>query len=181
MNKQMKIFLGVGLAALLAVAGFSLSKNTQGEKEEVTAEVAAANEQFVNYAEAVKKAKAENKLVLVDIYTDWCVWCKRMDKDVYANEAVQAEMNKYFVAAKLDAESEAKHPFRNGEASEIDIAKNLQASGYPTTAFVTADEQLIRILPGYMKAPDFVMVLRYMGQKVYEKGVNFDEWRKTQG
>lgn len=183
MNKKMKMFLAVGLAALLAVAGFSLSKNTQSSSASAYEETATAasgeHAQFVNYTQAVEKAKAENKVVLVDVFTDWCVWCKRMDKDVYTDSTVKAELSKYFVAVKLNAEADTEHAFRGKTITETQIAQNLKATGYPTTVFMTPDEQVIQIVPGYIKAPDFALALRFIGTKAYEKQ-NFEEWKKTQ-
>lgn len=185
MNKKMKMVLVIGLAALLAVAGLSLTKNTKNsasDNYQETTETTAANgehAQFVTYTEAIEKAKAENKAVLVDVYTDWCVWCKRMDKDVYTDPKVKAELEKYFVAAKLDAEASTERMFRGNNTTETQIAQNLKVSGYPTTVFMTPDEQVIQIVPGYIKAPDFALALRFIGTKAYETQ-NFEEWKKTQ-
>ena len=57
-----------------------------------------------NYQEAVSKAKAEKKIVMVDLYTDWCGWCKRLDRDVYADSAVAAKLSSGFVSVKLNPE-----------------------------------------------------------------------------
>jgi thioredoxin-related protein len=174
----MKVIIGVIFAALIAAAGVTISKsNKENKVADEKAEVAGG--QFTNYTAAVAKAKAENKMVLVDVFTDWCVWCKRMDKDVYTDAAVQAEMNKYFTAVKLDAEAKEEQTFRGTATSEEGIARSMKVTGYPTTVFMTPDEQVIQAIPGYVKAPDFVMVLRYIGTKAYEKAP-FEEWRKTQ-
>lgn len=178
MNRNMKIILGVAFAALLAVAGLTLSKE-QKKSDDVEVKRDEAHALFTNYTDAVAKAKAENKLVLVDVFTDWCVWCKRMDKDVYTDPAVQAEMNKYFTSVKLDAEAKQERTFRGAATSEQAIAQTMKVTGYPTTVFMTADEQVIQAIPGYIKAPEFAMVLRYIGTKAYEKQP-FEEWKKTQ-
>jgi thioredoxin-related protein len=178
MNTRMKVIIGLVFAALIAAAGVTISKSNK-DNEVTAAKTESANSQFTDYTAAATKAKAENKMLLVDVFTDWCVWCKRMDKDVYTDPAVQAEMNKYFTAVKLDAESKEEQTFRGAAISEEGIAKTMKVTGYPTTVFLTPDEQVIQALPGYIKAPDFVMVLRYIGTKAYEKAP-FDEWRKTQ-
>jgi thioredoxin-related protein len=178
MNTRMKVIIGVAFAALIAIAALTISK-TQ-EKTEATEEVRAeANALFTNYTDAVSKAKAQNKMILVDVFTDWCVWCKRMDKDVYTDPAVQAEMNKYFTSVKLDAEATKEQTFRGATGTEQSIAQNMKVTGYPTTVFMTPDEQVIQAIPGYIKAPEFALVLRYIGTKGYETK-NFEEWKKTQ-
>ncbi len=174
----MKVIIGVAFAALIAVAGLTLS-NAQDKTDATVAVRDEAHALFTNYTDAVTKAKAENKLVLVDVFTDWCVWCKRMDKDVYTDPAVQAEMAKYFTSVKLDAEAKDERTFRGAATSEEGIARTMKVSGYPTTVFMTADEQVIQAVPGYIKAPEFAMLLRYIGTKSYAK-LPFEEWKKTQ-
>ncbi|HET6511877.1 MAG TPA: DUF255 domain-containing protein [Candidatus Kapabacteria bacterium] len=174
----MKILLAVAFAALLAVAGLTLS-NEQEKTDKTNAVREDAHALFTNYTDAVTKAKAENKLVLVDVFTDWCVWCKRMDKDVYTDPAVQAEMAKYFTSVKLDAEAAEERTFRGASTSEQAIAQTMKVTGYPTTVFMTSDEQVIQAVPGYIKAPEFAMLLRYIGTKSYQKQP-FEEWKKTQ-
>jgi len=178
MNTKMKIIIGVALAALLGVAGLTISDSTKKSAERDT-KVTEANALFTNYTDAVSKAKAEGKMVLIDVYTDWCVWCKRMDKDVYTDPAVQQAMQKYFVSVKLDAEAATEQNFRGGKSTEQGIAQNLKVTGYPTTVFLTADEQVVQAVPGYIKAPDFALALRYIGSKGYERQT-FEEWKKAQ-
>ena len=172
----MKITLLSGLFSLLFLVGCSSSNK---ESKNGAQPAADAEAQFTSYSEAAAKAKRENKIILVDVYTDWCVWCKRMDKDVYTDAKVKAEMEKYFAAAKLDAESATNQSFKGVAKTEQAIAADLKVSGYPTTVFLSPDEQIIQIVPGYVKAPDFALALRYIGSRAYEKQ-DFESWRKTQ-
>ena len=63
--------------------------------------------QWMDYNTALQKAKTEPKLIFVDMYADWCVPCRVMDKNVYMNPTVAAKLNKKFYPVKLDADSEA--------------------------------------------------------------------------
>ncbi|WP_298771576.1 thioredoxin family protein [uncultured Fibrobacter sp.] len=62
--------------------------------------------QWMNYDEALEKAKLEPKLVFVDLYADWCVPCRIMDANVYNNPTVASLLNSRFYAVKLDADSQ---------------------------------------------------------------------------
>ncbi len=55
--------------------------------------------------ELTVKIKSDPKPVIIDIYTNWCYWCKIMDKKTYANPKVIAYINDHFYAVKLDAET----------------------------------------------------------------------------
>src|SRR4051812_22903851 len=44
------------------------------------------------------------KKVFIDVYTQWCGWCKRMDASTFEDPSVVAYMNTHFYPVKLDAE-----------------------------------------------------------------------------
>ena len=63
--------------------------------------------QWMDYNTALEKAKTEPKLIFVDMYADWCIPCRVMDKNVYMNPTVASILNKKFYPVKLDVDSEA--------------------------------------------------------------------------
>lgn len=87
-----------------------------------------------SWAELVKKAKSENKLIFIDFYTQWCGPCMNMATTVFTLPQVGDFYNKNFICAKIDAE--------NGEG--IELAKKYGVRSYPTYAFVDpTTEQMI--------------------------------------
>lgn len=91
----------------------------------------------------------ENKPILIDFYTEWCGWCKRMDQDTYANDKVQESLEQ-FVCVKIDAEQNR------------DLAKTYKINGFPSTVFLKANGQLIEVIPGYLPPSDFLKLLDKM-------------------
>ena len=57
---------------------------------------------WYDFEEGMEKAKKENKALLIDAYTDWCGWCKVMDKETYKDARVIAKLNESFVAVKFN-------------------------------------------------------------------------------
>ena len=57
-----------------------------------------------SFNEALKQAKDNNKRVIVDIYTDWCGWCHKMDGEAYSNSEIKKIIADNFVFVKLNAE-----------------------------------------------------------------------------
>ena len=55
--------------------------------------------------EAAAKMRVEKKMVLIDLYTDWCGWCKVMDKNTYTNKELIKYVNEHFYPVKLNAET----------------------------------------------------------------------------
>lgn len=92
-----------------------------------------------SWDEALAKAKAENKLLFVDVHTSWCGPCKRMEREVFTREKVGAYCNSNFVNYKLDAEQ--------GVGPEVKERYGVEA--YPTFLFLDGDGKLIYKLVGY--------------------------------
>ena len=97
------------------------------------------------YDTAAAEAKSSGKLIMIDMYTDWCVWCKRLDSDTYPAAEVVKQSEK-FVPIKLNAEK---------DADGIRLAKKFKVDGYPTVLFIDADENLAYKIVGFAPAKDF--------------------------
>ena len=94
---------------------------------------------WMDFAEGYTKAKAENKILLVDAYTDWCSWCKVMDRETYTNAQVIAVLNNEFICVKFNPEVEKKHKFGAYNLSSNELLywlANGQPGGYPTSYFI---------------------------------------------
>lgn len=117
--------------------------------------------EHTSWSEVVKKAKALNKPIFVDVYTSWCGPCKIMAAQVFTRPEIGAKYNKGFVNVKIDAEK--------GEG--IAIAKKYEVKSYPTYLFINpVDESLIDRSGSSMPAANFSdladkMLLKYSGTK----------------
>jgi uncharacterized protein YyaL (SSP411 family) len=60
---------------------------------------------WMSWKEMLVAQKTEKRKVIIDVYTDWCGWCKHMDKTTFKDVSVAASINKNLYAVKLDAES----------------------------------------------------------------------------
>ncbi|MCK5378693.1 MAG: thioredoxin fold domain-containing protein, partial [Acidobacteria bacterium] len=94
--------------------------------------------------EAFAEAGERGTLVMVDFKTDWCTWCKRLDRDTFSDPAVVAELGEV-VALQLDAEKEG-----------VDSAERYGVRSYPTILFLdSAGNEVDRIL-GYLPPDAFL-------------------------
>ena len=133
---------------------------------------------WTNFSDGVKQAAAANKKVLIDVYTDWCGWCKRMDSDTYSDRNIKNYLSEKYILVKLNAESSAKEMLERGEFTDAQIASAFHVNGYPTTIFLDSNGQLITAAPGYMKPDEFIQVLKYIGEDYYKK-MEFQDYLKT--
>lgn len=127
------------------------------------------------------EARATGRPILVDVYTDWCGWCKRMDRDVYSRADVRNYLSKKFVTIKLDAESSDLASFEDRSMTLGAIAQRFKVSGYPTTIFLRAQGEHLVNVPGYVPAERFMLMLEYIGDDHIGRGVKWTEFEKRGG
>ena len=134
------------------------------------------NLKWYSYNEGSQIAKKEGKILLVDFYTDWCVWCKKMDADTYTNAKVAENLSKYFVLVKLNPEKDGAVTYQGQSYAAADFSKSAGVSGYPSLGFFTPNIEFITLVPGYMDASKFLKVLDYFIAKKYTS-VNFRDYQ----
>lgn len=131
------------------------------------------------FTEAMTKAQANGKIVLVDIYAPWCGWCRKMQHEVYTQDNIKQHLGDYFEVARLNIDDdETMHAFRDTTLSEMILSYSLGAEGTPTTVFLGADGTYITRLPGYANTEQFDKVLRFIGTEAY-KEQSFQEFQEA--
>jgi len=143
---------------------------------------------WMTFEEAIQKAKTEKRPVFIDVYTDWCGWCKVMDKNTFNDPQVSRLLNEKFYAVKFNAEQREDvvfdgHTFKfipSGRSGYHELAAALLNNqlSYPTVVFLDEEFKMIQPLAGYRKAPEFHIIAQFIGEGHY-KTVKWDEWQKT--
>ena len=87
-------------------------------------------------------AGAEGKLIIADVYTDWCGWCKKMDQNIYSAPAVVG-LSRKEVFLKVNAED-------GGQGQRF--AQQMGVRGYPTTIVLDANAQVLAVASGYVRS-----------------------------
>lgn len=134
---------------------------------------------WYSFEDGMKLAKKKHKFVIVDIYTDWCGWCKKMDKETFRNPEVVKYLNEHFIAIKLNAE--AKEPIAfNGEiysnpnpskqrsTHQLAIALAGSKLAYPTYVYLDSKGKSITATQGYSQPEDLLPLLEYIGSNAYK-------------
>ena len=115
---------------------------------------------WINIEEAQKLGKDEPRKIFVDVYTDWCGWCKKMDRSTFADQSVVDYVNQNYYAVKLNAESSRKIVFNGHEMTEASLARSMRVSGYPTIVFIDEKFESVQPVPGYRNAEQFKKILK---------------------
>lgn len=136
---------------------------------------------WLSWSEAAALASSDEtpKKIFVDVYTDWCGWCKKMDKDTFQNEEVATYMEANFYMVKLDGEGKEEIEYkgktfkfvpsgRNGYHEFAAALMNGKMS-YPTTIFLDEEMNMLSPVPGYQKPEPFLNIAKYFGDDIYKE------------
>ena len=151
---------------ILMAAVLLVQESRAGEKSQL---------RWMSFDDGIAEAKKTGKKVMIDVYTDWCSWCKKMDKDTYADGGITEYLNKKYVAIKLDAESGNRIQYRGKSYTEQELAGEFGISGYPSIIFLAHDGEPITVYPGYADAGKFKLVLSFIAEDHY-KSTKFQDY-----
>ncbi|RAV30667.1 thioredoxin family protein [Sinomicrobium soli] len=136
--------------------------------------------EWLSWEEAIARQQTDEtpRKIFVDVYTDWCGWCKKMDKDTFSDKEVAEYVKDKFYMVKLDGEGKEEITYNGrtfkfvpaGRRGYHELAAALLNNrlSYPTGVFLNERQQLLFPVPGYHDAERFMKVARYVGENIYE-------------
>jgi thiol:disulfide interchange protein len=133
------------IAATVALAGLALAPVSAQTTAKKTAKAPPQIAWQTDFNKAFKQAKKQHKLLMLDFYTDWCGYCKRLDREVYTDEKVRA-LSQKFIPVKLN-------PERDQVAAAI--AQQVGVRGFPSVLFITEKAELVHGIGGFEPASYF--------------------------
>jgi thioredoxin-related protein len=129
---------------------------------------------WLNVKDANNEKNEEKKHYFVDVYTEWCGWCKVMDRETFSQKEVIDFMNKNFHNIKFDAEQRETVVFNNKTYMWVNSGRNginmlamdlLNTElSYPSYVILDENKKPVEVLKGYMEVSPFLASL-----KKYEK------------
>lgn len=124
---------------------------------------------WLKFEEAIAANAQNPKMLLVDVYTDWCGWCKKMDKETFTDPKVIAYINSNFYAVKMNAEDTKRtFDFMGKEYTEAQMAAAMRVRSYPNFVVIEPKLQNIAQLPGYRAPEAFLSGLSELIEKAFK-------------
>ncbi|MCX6285251.1 MAG: DUF255 domain-containing protein [Bacteroidetes bacterium] len=133
-----------------------------------------------SFAEAYKMNKKKPKKLFIDVYTDWCGWCKKMDRETFLDPETAKYMQKHFYCVKLNAETKDtividdtvkfvnSNPKGKGGNNQLAVELLKGKMSYPSYVFLNEKNQYLIMIPGYYSAADFAPFIHYFGDNTYQ-------------
>lgn len=141
---------------------------------------------WLTIQEAYVLTQKKPKKFVVDVYTDWCGWCKVMDRETFSKPAIVDYVNENFYAVRFNAEQTAdvtlgKQTFKyisGGSRGVHELAAALLKNqmSYPTTVFLDEKFNLIQPIAGYLEPRTFHQIITYFGKDYHQKEP-FDKYK----
>lgn len=133
-----------------------------------------------NLSQSPQWANSDKK-VFIDLYTQWCGWCKRMDGTTFTDPTIIAYLNANFHCIRLDAETKETLVIgqqvyswqARGKRGMNELGEKLGTVqgkiSYPTLVFLNKNLRRIQAIPGYRDADDLLPILVYFAEDHYRK------------
>lgn len=100
-----------------------------------------------SYDQALKLAAKTDRIVMIDFYTDWCGWCKKLDQTAYKDKAV-IEESKNLVCLKIDSEAQTA------------VSQKYGIESFPTIVFTDSTGAEVLRSEGYLEPVDFLAAIK---------------------
>ena len=134
---------------------------------------------WVSWDEAVELNKKEKKKILLDVFTYWCGWCKKMDTETFSNPYLAKYLNENYYLVKFDAESKEQleykgkeyHYIRSNKGGHHELAEELLRGhlSFPSIVFLDENMEMIQPIPGYRDAEELLMISSYFSSSKYKE------------
>jgi thioredoxin-related protein len=135
--------------------------------------------QRLDFNDGLAKALAEDKPIFLEFYTDWCVYCKKFQRETMKDQDVIRMLSKNFIYIRLNAEtSNNQITYRGKSMSNLELSRSFGITSFPSLTFLDSGGQPITLIPGFVPAPQFSAILDYIHQECYQTKISFHDFVK---
>ncbi len=134
---------------------------------------------WLTWEEAMEQNEIEQRKIVIEFYTEWCGWCKKMDKNTFDTDIIADYLNENYYPVKFDAERKESITYmgkeykyiKKGKSGYHELAAELMAGklSFPTVVFLDEDSKIIQPIPGYQDARTFEMIMKFFAEDYFKR------------
>lgn len=151
---------------------------------------------WIGFEAAMKLNSANPKPIIVDMYTSWCGFCRKLDAETFSDPRIIQFINDNYYAVKFDAETSDSIRYKDSvyynvrigalnedgtpaKGKSHSLAETLLSGrmAYPTLVYMVPDKDIVAPVPGYVTPEKIEPYLLFFSEKIYE-GNLFDAFTK---
>lgn len=143
---------------------------------------------WYTFGEAVEAQKKEPRIIMVDVYTNWCGPCKAMSNFTFGHPIIAKYLNENFYPVKFNAETrdtvrfnnyyfvnqnppETRRPVHDFALSILD-----KKMVYPSIVFVDTNIQRLQVITGFYQPKEFEPIVKFFGSDSY-KTIKYEDYK----
>ncbi len=188
---RISILISISVVFLFAFKQYKTSTTSKNKLNEVKQLQDDSKIKWYTIQEAAKLCKKKPKKIFIDVFTDWCGWCKKLDAVTFTNPVIVKYMNEHYYAVKFNAETGDTIKFRDttytnryfGSRNPHDLAVKLlnNRMGYPS--MVLLDEKLnnLYLVQSFLWPNQLEAYLKFYGDDVYKTKTMEEYFQTFQG
>lgn len=151
----------------------------------LTATAACAQEptvpEWIPFEEALTQGEDSGKMVLVDIWSPRCGWCRKMQEEVYTRTDLLNYVNEHFITGRINIDvRDDTLSYLGYSLSSGELSAGFGATGTPTTIFLSPEGAYITRLPGFHDYDSYFPVLRFIGSESF-RDMSFQDFLEKEG
>lgn len=168
-----------------AIIAFLTILSIQSQAQQKSSAHSKGGINWMTIEEVEEQMKVEPRKVYVDVYTDWCYWCKVMENKTFSNKKVIEYMNANFYCIHLNAERKDSITFQGkkyglvpgGKANDLAVRWMKDRISYPTSVFFDEGFLNPQPVPGYLELNSMEMLLKYIAENKH-KSIPWEKYSK---
>lgn len=164
------------------------NQSSKEVKDSTSSKIEKHEIEWISIEEAMKRHAEEPRYWIMDLYTDWCGWCKRMDATTFKDSIITAEIKENFYAVKFNAEAKRDitvdgktYKFvPNGRRGYHELAAQILDGklSYPSFAYFNNKGQKMQVIPGFKTREQLHPILDYIGNGIYQN-TRWEDYMKS--
>lgn len=175
MYKQTKYIAGIIMILLFV---FFSCKENSGSNSPALTDGRAVN--WIKISDGLEKAESEKKPALIFFYTDWCIYCKKMNSEIFSDPEIYSYMNDNFISMRVNPEKDSDTIEIMGEKiTSSKLMSYTGSNGFPTTLFFNSKKKPVTTIPGFLEKKTFLSILKYLKDECYESRISLDDYIKN--